>query len=390
MFSTSDSTASAQRPTPLGRTMLVLQLLGALAMLVVWGLETHAGVITPWDRWLLPFAAAVICSASIATVLRPALEAPLRAVPVATFNLFLVVSLHATLAYTNGDPQRYQVLTILYWVPLGYGCAFVFLNLRTALVVSGLAAIGIFTPLVRLARSDQLPAWANESGPLLPQVALAHILFVVLLTAVVRLRSSHDRAQAHAEVMRELAATDALTGLPNRREMTDRLEGAIALRLRLGQALSVALIDIDRFKSINDRFGHAAGDAVLQQLGDVMRRQLRASDVLGRWGGEEFLLFAPATPIAAAEELVERVRRAVAAQSFAHGESVTISIGLTQCGAGDELASLLRRADGSLYRAKRNGRNRIEADVRCAVPSAEDKERAGAPTRAPTPDRELQ
>jgi len=308
---------------------------------------------------MLPISAAVIASSSLATVFKPSLEAPLRAVPVATFNLYLVVTLHATLAFTSGEDQRYQVLTDLYWVPLGYGCAFVFLNLRSALVVSGLTAAGIFSPLLLMLRAGTLPPWLTAHGPFLDQVAMTHALFVVLLIAVVRLRSSHDRARAHMEVMRELALTDMLTGLPNRREMTDRLTSAIALSRRVGQPLTVALIDVDRFKSINDRFGHAAGDAVLQRLGEVMGRQLRGGDGLGRWGGEEFLLFAPGTPVSAAAELGERLRRAVAVHTFPHGEPVTISIGMAQCEARDELASLLKRADDALYRAKTGGRNRV-------------------------------
>jgi diguanylate cyclase (GGDEF)-like protein len=358
--------------------MLVLQCLGALAMLAVWVLETHEGVITPWDRWMLPISAAVIACSALATVLRPSLEAPLRAVPVATFNLFLVVTLHATLAFTSGEEQRYQVLTDLYWVPLGYGCAFVFLNLRSALVVSGLTAAGIFSPLLLMLRAGTLPSWLTATGPFLEQVAMAHGLFVVLLTAVVRLRRSHDRAQAHVEVMRELALTDMLTGLPNRREMTDRLTSAIALSRRVGQPLTVALIDVDRFKSINDRFGHASGDAVLQRLGEVMGRQLRGGDVLGRWGGEEFLLFAPGTPVSSAAELGDRVRRAVAAHVFPHSEPVTVSIGMTQCWPADELASLLKRADEALYRAKTGGRNRVEL----ALAPAESPAGAKAPRQS--------
>jgi diguanylate cyclase (GGDEF)-like protein len=361
--------------------MLVLQFLGALAMLVVWALEWREGVITPWDFRMLPLASGVIAVSALATVLRPSLEAPLRAVPVATFNLYLAVTLHAAFAFTSGEEQRYQVVSGLYWVPLGYGCAFVFLNLRAALIVSGLTAAGIFAPLLPMARAGTLPSWLVASGPFLEQVALAHGLFVVLLTAVVRLRNSHDRAQAHVEVMRELALTDMLTGLPNRREMTDRLTGAIALSRRVGQPLSVALIDVDRFKAINDRFGHDTGDAVLRRLGALMGAQLRGGDVLGRWGGEEFLLFAPGTPVRAAAELAERVRRTVAAHAFEHGEPVTVSLGLAACQAEDDLAALVKRADLALYQAKRNGRNRIELAAAEAQRSVGPDARGAAPGR---------
>jgi len=206
----------------------------------------------------------------------------------------------------------------------------------------------------------------------------------VLLTAVVRLRNSHDRAQAHVEVMRELALTDVLTGLPNRREVTDRLTSAIALSHRAGQPLSVALIDVDRFKAINDRFGHDTGDAVLRRLGELMGLQLRGGDVLGRWGGEEFLLFAPGAPVRAAAELAERVRRTVATHAFAHGEPVTISLGLAQCSAEDDLAALVKRADLALYQAKRNGRNRVE------LAPAEPDRSVGPDTRGAAPGRPQQ
>jgi diguanylate cyclase (GGDEF)-like protein len=356
-----EPSSAARIPRLLGKPMLVLQALGVVAMLAVWWMEWRDGVITPWDRWLLPVAAAVIAVSTLATVLKPQLESALRVLPMGTFNLYLVATLHATLSFTSGEEQRYQVLSILYWVPLGYGCAFVFLQLRAALVVSGLTASGIFLPLLWLAEQHQLPAWANSGGPFLQQVALAHGMFVALLTAVVRLRSSYDRAQAHVALMSELAATDMLTGLPNRRAMTDRLEHAMALAHRTGQPLSVALIDVDRFKSINDRFGHTAGDAVLQQLGRTLTAQLRGSDVLGRWGGEEFLLVTPGTAVSAAVEAAERLRKAVAGQPFAHGEPVTISAGVAGCRPADRPEALLHRADEALYRAKARGRDRVEA-----------------------------
>jgi diguanylate cyclase (GGDEF)-like protein len=356
-----DASTEQRATRALGRSMLALQALGAAAVLAAWGLEWHAGVIGVWDRWLLPLCAAIVLGATVAAFLRPAWESALRVLPLGCFNLYLVVTFHAALYAASGDQQRYEMMSDLYWVPLGYGCAFVFLRLRAALVVSGLTASGIFAPLLWMAWTDRLPPWTVTPGPLLQQVAFAHLVFVALLTAVVRLRSSHERAQAHVELMRHLAATDVLTGLPNRRAMIERLERALALSARTGQPLSVALIDVDRFKSINDRFGHPAGDEVLQRLGGIMRTQLRASDEVGRWGGEEFLLFAPGSPMPAARELAERVRQAIAEHPFDHGEPVTVSVGLAGCEPHDRLELLLHRADEALYRAKAGGRNRIEA-----------------------------
>ena len=125
----------------------------------------------------------------------------------------------------------------------------------------------------------------------------------------------------------------------------------------------LALIDVDLFKAINDRLGHDAGDAVLRQVALLMRAELREVDQLGRWGGEEFLLCAPDTSLAAAQPLAERLRRAVARHDFGQGVPVTVSIGLAPLLADDTPERLLQRADRALYRAKAQGRNRVEAQA---------------------------
>lgn len=348
---------------PVWRAMHALLITGATIVLVVWVMEWQAGVINPWDRWLLPMMAGVIGGSAVVMLRRPGHAAWLQAVPVVVFNAYLVITLHLVLLYATGHAQWYQGMTTLYWLPLAYGCAFVFLPLRSALVVSGATAVGLFGPLTLWWHLGWLPAWTTEAGPLLPVLALAQVMYVLLLAAVVRLRSSQQQAHSRAELLRTLASTDVLTGLPNRRAMLDVLERTVALSQRSGRPVSVALIDVDHFKAVNDRFGHAGGDAVLSQLGELMRTQLRASDVLARWGGEEFLLCAPDTSVSAAAELAERVRQAVSAWAFPHGEAVTISIGLTQWLGGDDVDSLLHRADRALYQAKARGRNRTETQV---------------------------
>jgi diguanylate cyclase (GGDEF)-like protein len=343
--------------------MHALLFTGAAIVLVVWVLEWRAGVINPWDRWLLPLMAMVIGGSGLLMLRRSTHEHNLPAVPVMAFNAYLVVTLHMVLLFTDGGTQWYQGMTTLYWVPLGYGCAFVFLSLRPALVVSGATAVGLFAPLLLWWHLGWLPAWATDAGPLLPLLAMAQVMYVMLLAAVVRLRRSQEQAQSRAELMRTLASTDVLTGLPNRRAMLDVLQRTVALSQRSGRPVSVALVDVDHFKSVNDRFGHASGDAVLVQLGELMRTQLRASDVLARWGGEEFLLCAPDTSVSAAADLADRVRQAVAGWTFPHGEPMTISIGLTQWLGGDDVDGLLLRADRALYQAKARGRNRVETQV---------------------------
>lgn len=161
-----------------------------------------------------------------------------------------------------------------------------------------------------------------------------------------------------------LATHDGLTGLWNRRQIDLDLETAVKHAERQGSALCVALVDVDHFKAINDRHGHAVGDEVLKAVAGSLQGSLRAGDQVGRYGGEEFLLLLPATSMAQATALAERLReRLQALQSLPPGEPpVTASFGLAAWRAGESAADLVRRADQALYRAKGSGRNRVEAD----------------------------
>ncbi len=166
----------------------------------------------------------------------------------------------------------------------------------------------------------------------------------------------------------ELAVTDALTGLNNRRYMEAHLKALGGAALSAGQPLSVLLVDVDNFKSINDTYGHAAGDTILRELAARFRRTTRAVDTACRLGGEEFVILMPATNLADACQIGERVRRAIAAELFHINRDskipVTASVGIASLeGPHDTLEQLLARADGALYAAKKKGRNRVVADA---------------------------
>ena len=177
-----------------------------------------------------------------------------------------------------------------------------------------------------------------------------------------------DNALRHREA-REAATRDPLTGAATRALLEDTLEREARLVHRHGGALALLMIDVDRFKEINDRFGHPAGDRCLATIAECISQRIRSSDVLFRYGGEEFCVLLPRTGGRGARCLAERVRAAVDALRIPAGEGTihpTISLGVAALVPGDSAAALLAKADAALYRAKRNGRNRISAAGRGA------------------------
>jgi diguanylate cyclase (GGDEF)-like protein len=177
-----------------------------------------------------------------------------------------------------------------------------------------------------------------------------------------RLREQRE-ALAHAlAVNRELATRDELTGLPNRRAMQDLMGLEHRRSVRSGRPMLLAQLDIDHFKRINDAHGHATGDRALQAFASVVRASVRDTDVLARWGGEEFVLLLSETRLDDARDLLERLRHAVATMEIPHTDGtlrMTVSIGVAVHLPGDTVDLTLERADQALYTAKSLGRNRI-------------------------------
>ena len=177
---------------------------------------------------------------------------------------------------------------------------------------------------------------------------------------------NHELALAHKTLdvqsreLKRLSRTDALTQLPNRGRLDEIFSSEIERCCRFGRIFSIILMDIDQFKEINDQFGHQAGDQILIELASLLQGTSRKSDTVGRWGGEEFLVICPELPSDNALIFAEKLRRTIAAHPFHADTSQTCSLGVATYTAGDDDVSLLKRADEALYRAKENGRNRVE------------------------------
>jgi diguanylate cyclase (GGDEF)-like protein len=174
------------------------------------------------------------------------------------------------------------------------------------------------------------------------------------------------------DAARKMAEQDVLTGVQSRRAIEMQLRAQASEARAGGSGLGVLFIDIDHFKSINDRFGHAIGDACLVAVAQRLQAELRDGDSLGRWGGEEFVALLPGANLDNAHHTSERILRKVSADPVVvpHGAvPVTVSIGIAVLDPlHDDIHTLLNRADAALYRAKANGRNRVERDVGLQAP----------------------
>jgi diguanylate cyclase (GGDEF)-like protein len=243
-------------------------------------------------------------------------------------------------------------------------------------------------------------AWYSDQA--VPQVhgdvlrfVLAGAIAVSLMDIFSRLSGLQIRSTVQNSLLKRYALTDSLTQLPNRRAFQAACENEFAPAAENGRVVSLIVLDIDRFKQINDEHGHDAGDRVLQQLAQVVRSVIRPTDYPVRWGGDEFAILLPDSHLSHARLTAERIRMTIESFPFDVG-TVTVSLGTAQLANDVSFASLFRRADQALYQAKRHGRNCIEMDhwdssradsverLRAALGEARQKP-AGEPDSAKTP-----
>ncbi len=237
--------------------------------------------------------------------------------------------------------------------------AFVVFGTRRGLQVSliiYLAFIGLYGDVI----IDALLGRASDAAsPVALNMAVTYPVLITMIRLLASRLEQLTTEQARADMLAEQATTDPLTGIANRRRLDDELARLLAQSRRYGQPLSVILIDLDLFKAVNDHYGHAAGDQVLIETVRRLAATVRDADLLGRWGGEEFLLLAPNTDHAAACALAERCRQVIAGSPMPTAGEVTASFGVATHTSDDDSRSLMRRADLALYTAKVEGRDRV-------------------------------
>jgi len=240
----------------------------------------------------------------------------------------------------TGDPG--DAVAIAVWTPVIFPLAFLVFGTRRGLQVSVLVYLGLGVVYGPTAMAVLLGRTSDPSALVAFTMTVSYLVLVALTWALASRLERLVAERARADVLAKQATTDPLTGIANRRLLDDELERMIAQTHRYGLRLSVVLMDLEHFKDVNDKHGHDTGDRVLVETVERVKASVRDADLLGRWGGEEFLLLAPHTDHEAACALAERCRAAIGRTPMEVGE-VTASFGVATLDAADDARALFRR-----------------------------------------------
>jgi diguanylate cyclase len=370
--------------------LLALGLLGSIAGIV-------GNVLGPTPEFVIGASGAIafVVLASVAVLfgIRRISNRTLGLALLGAASLLTWGTLYYGLYLAGDDPGAAEgVLTILHWVPVLLVFAF--------LAFDGTRAIGVAGALVASVVLLVGPnAWFGVRGNAIQltstyvvQMSVAYVVTVVGLSFFAHLQRTLTSWRDTAHEMHTLAHTDALTGLANRRAAQEVLGREVARAGRYDRDLAVLMLDLDRFKELNDTYGHPVGDRLLVALSERLRAYVRASDLVARWGGEEFVVVAPETAMPFSLQLGEQLRGQIEKDPFLGGHRITVSVGVAAFRAGDDVDALVERADAALYQAKESGRNRVviadgadapaEGETTATVRSLPD----GPPAATPRPD----
>jgi diguanylate cyclase (GGDEF)-like protein len=335
-------------------------LFGIVTIAVIWFYEANFVAVSVVDRYAYPLMLVVFGGSLVMIRLRP--QSWQAALKLSFLTLLgYIVTYAQVLLYSSSDQiNLYDVATFPQWFPLVYVAAFMFLDKRTAIFTS----IAAFSSLILAFVLDLfhiIDLSSKSQYSILLHMTVSHPLYITALSGIMTLQESLIHTKAYADAMTIAANVDHLTQTCNRRAMTEKLNQRLAAA-EPGPTWAVLLLDVDRFKRINDTFGHAMGDRVLVEIARILQERLRDEDAIGRWGGEEFLILIRDVDQTAARQMAERLRILIMEQVDCEGESVSASFGVSVATPTDTLETLLHRADQALYQAKENGRNRVEVN----------------------------
>jgi diguanylate cyclase (GGDEF)-like protein len=344
--------AALQREEGMRRGSLLMAggtaLLACLALLVCGFLE-----LLPWQAAIEGTAGVATLVVLFALMVRSGLNRRFKDPSLATEQTAAAILFLAYVMYHAGAARN--ALTLFYLVVMLFGALRLSALRLAALSVLALVAHGTVLHLSYLRDEDYMDVQAAVTEFAVLMITLPWFAAMGGYVNRLRARLAETNAQLGRalERIQDIAVRDELTGAYNRRFLMETLARERARALRSGAGYAVCLIDVDHFKQVNDTCGHQEGDAVLRAVAAVAARGLRAVDVFGRFGGEEFLVLLPDTDHAGALRVAERIRAAVAAET-----RVTVTVGVAYS-TKEEVAAVLARADRALYDGKAAGRNRV-------------------------------
>jgi diguanylate cyclase (GGDEF)-like protein len=333
-----------------------------LAVLVSWAFKVYANTLfTPFDTVILPALATLLAGLFIAlwsSKITPAWWEWVLFCGAAIGLLGWLAEL--ALLPDSQNPDRLEGLVhLLYWFPVVYMLAFLAFENRRLMLT---ASLTFFSCVVLLGLVDGFLDWRVDGTAddllILTPFYLANLVYILVLSVGIRVNEQYIRIRTLAETMADHANTDMLVQIPNRRELENTIAMEINRAARHKQPLSVITFDLDNLKEVNDTFGHQSGDSLLIETARIVQNELRLSDHLGRWGGDEFLIIAPNTDSLQASEIAARLRVAIA-NSRPDRAGYTASFGVAELRPQETFVSLLKRADEALYNAKQGGKDQV-------------------------------
>lgn len=284
------------------------------------------------------------------------------------FYGFLIAIMRALLIHNN----VFSLPTIYIAVIYGFAVIFYFHPLKSLFVygitsIFFVIALPIFQPTVQNSYiqdilSNNMIAW------IVSVINYQKCLKEFKNRKIIK-KSNEDLKEKNLQIkkmnnkLKEISIRDALTNIYNRRKLDEILEYEYNRTKRYSREFSIILLDLDLFKSVNDKYGHSVGDKVLIETAEILKNNMRNSDIVGRWGGEEFLIICPETEIQQALHISDKLRNVIEKHEFSVANRRTSSFGVATYKNGDTIEDLIIRADKGLYLAKEKGRNRVEIAI---------------------------
>lgn len=350
------------KPQQLERAMLLVLLpLFAAAAVTMAAVDILGGTDTLFERYqLIPMAILflavwVFCAWTRSANIRRVRIATLVLGPGIVMERFLI-GLWYTAQYGY---EPHYLSSIAVWMILA-SCLFVLLNPGRGAFLAGFGyyVFAVASFIVFLALNER-PFPEPVMHEFVDSYIVGAPIFLALVAGFSRLRGAYGSALQKADSFKGMAMQDALTGLLNRRVFATSMRRARSRYLRRGTPVSIAMLDIDHFKTVNDTFGHEKGDEVLVKVANILAATMRRTDEVFRWGGEEFVILMEETSAEQAGMVCERLRQMIESKDMLPGRQVTASFGVAELIAGEDDASFFQRADRALYDAKDLGRNQV-------------------------------